>query len=242
MLLEIVFRDIESSVIVRVDKFSDNIMKSLPFESKALIWKQEVYFSTPIEIDGVEDIYRVERGKVYYWKPGKALCLFYGISQVYTPAIYIGEIIDPLNRLYGVSEGYKIKVYEHRVHSEFSDIVKLLKDMGYSVATPLDSGNRIIVALRYVDGFRISFAIYVEEYGLHLESEAISRYSDDISSFVWISKLKKLVEENTDIARLDITEDNLLTVTVVLRSIDELRKGVLELEKALTTIYRYLVT
>ncbi len=233
MLLEVRLPETETSYIVFIEKHVDEIKQKIPFTAEARVWKQEVYFETPIEITSGTKVKRVRRGGVYYWPPGKAMCLFFGLTQVYTPAIELGTIVDPLHRLYTVSDGTKIVVEEHSPSSEFSQVLDVLKSMGFIVATPLDNGTRIVAALGEHMGMRVSFSVFVEDYGLHIESEGLARFSEDISTLVLVHKLRRSIESWTELIRVDATENGWITLTAALDSVDELPQAIEELEKGL---------
>ncbi len=233
MLLEVRLPEAETSYIVFIEKHVDEVKQRIPFTTEARVWKQEVYFETPIEISSGIKVKRVKRGGVYYWPPSKAMCLFYGLTQVYTPAIELGTIVDPLHRLYAVSDGAKIVVEEHRPSSELSQVLNVLERMGFIAATPLDSGTRIVVALGEHMGMRISFSVFVEDYGLHIESEGLARFSEDVSTLVFIHKLRRSIESWAKLIRVDATEDGWIALTAALNSVDELPQAIEELERGL---------
>jgi len=83
-------------------KTLEALLEALPFASKANIWGDEVYFSTPVEAAPENPVEVVEEGAVAYWPPGRALCIFYGP----TPASRGDEIrpaspVNPLGRVVG---------------------------------------------------------------------------------------------------------------------------------------------
>lgn len=55
------------------------ILASLPIESTAQTWGDEVYFAIPLQM-GRDETARdvVEAGEIGYWPPGKAFCIFFG--------------------------------------------------------------------------------------------------------------------------------------------------------------------
>ncbi|MEM4789774.1 MAG: cyclophilin-like fold protein, partial [Ignisphaera sp.] len=179
MMLECIFRDTGFSVVIDVKRYVKEIEEKIPFSSSSIVWKQEVYFSTPIALKlSHEDLtHSVHRGGVYYWPPGKALCIFYGITQPYTPVAYVGEIVDPTHTLYYVKSNSSVEISRHIVDNKFSDVVKVLNKLGYTVATPLRNNEKVVVAYKLANGRRYSMQIYVEDYGIHIESEGVAKYA-----------------------------------------------------------------
>ncbi|MDH3648619.1 MAG: cyclophilin-like fold protein [Saprospiraceae bacterium] len=96
------------------------IVASLPFESSALIWGDEIYFHVPAQaVLEPEAVAQVEVGDLAYWPSMPAFCIFFGR----TPAS-IGEepraasavnvfgrltTVD-LEALHGVKDGDRITV------------------------------------------------------------------------------------------------------------------------------------
>src|SRR4030042_3601326 len=63
----------------------DMICRKLPIEGRAALWKEEVYFETPIKMGEEKAKATVETGGMAFWPMGSALCVFYGQSQPYSP-------------------------------------------------------------------------------------------------------------------------------------------------------------
>jgi hypothetical protein len=63
---------------------------ALPFEGQAQRWGDEIYFSVPQVVQELDDnaAVSVQVGDIGYWPPGRALCLFFGL----TPSSVPGEI------------------------------------------------------------------------------------------------------------------------------------------------------
>jgi len=56
------------------------VLKSLPIESRANRWGDEVYFSVPVEVKEENAQEKVEVGDLAYWPQGPALCIFFGTT------------------------------------------------------------------------------------------------------------------------------------------------------------------
>ncbi len=240
MLVEIIDKKIRYSYVIRIHDYIANKLKNLlPFETTLRVWKEEVYLSTPLKLEEEPSIYRIELGKVYYWPPESSICLFYGISEPYTPVIFIGDIVGPLHYLKYVSDGDNALVREHEVSPEFRDYVKELEAHGYDVATPLHEDRKVIYASKDLsEGKRLAFTIFIEDYGYHIESEALVKYLENMEVMKLVKSLKSDVAIRSKYLRLDINEDGYLVITAGLRKKSELFEAVKELE----TVYPYVLT
>jgi hypothetical protein len=88
----------------------DMIMRKLPIEGRAAIWKEEVYFETPVKMGEEKAKSTVEKGTIAFWPMGSALCIFYGESQPYSPVNVLGKITKNLELFNQVKSGTKIRV------------------------------------------------------------------------------------------------------------------------------------
>jgi len=88
----------------------DMIVRKLPIEGRAAIWKEEVYFETPIKMGEEKAKAVVEKGTIAFWPMGSAICIFYGESQPYSPVSILGKVTKNLEIFEKVKSGTKIKV------------------------------------------------------------------------------------------------------------------------------------
>lgn len=88
----------------------DTLVRKLPVEGRAALWKEEVYFETPIKMGEEKAKDTVERGTIAFWPMGSALCIFYGDSQPYSPVNILGKISKNLELFKQVKSGTKIRV------------------------------------------------------------------------------------------------------------------------------------
>ena len=88
----------------------DTIVRKLPVEGRAAIWKEEVYFEIPIKMGEEKAKPTVELGTIAFWPMGSALCVFYGKSQPYSPVSILGKITNNLEIFKQVKSGATIKV------------------------------------------------------------------------------------------------------------------------------------
>ncbi len=88
----------------------DMIIRKLPVEGRAALWKEEVYFETPIKMGEEKAKATVENGTVAFWPMGSAICIFYGVTQPYSPVNILGKITKNLELFKQVKSGTKIRV------------------------------------------------------------------------------------------------------------------------------------
>jgi len=88
----------------------DAIVRKLPVEGRAALWKEEVYFEIPIKMGEEKAKPTVETGTIAFWPMGSALCVFYGKSQPYSPVSILGKITSNLEIFKQVKSGATIKV------------------------------------------------------------------------------------------------------------------------------------
>jgi hypothetical protein len=86
------------------------IVKKLPIEGRAALWKQEVYFEIPVKMGEEKARARVEKGDFAFWPMGNALCIFYGESQPYSPVNIVGKVTKNLELFERVKSGSVIRV------------------------------------------------------------------------------------------------------------------------------------
>lgn len=90
----------------------DTIVRKLPVEGRAALWKEEVYFEIPVKLGEEKAKPTVETGTIAFWPMGSALCIFYGKSQPYSPVSILGKITENLDLFKQVKSGTRIRV-EH---------------------------------------------------------------------------------------------------------------------------------
>jgi hypothetical protein len=88
----------------------DMIIRKLPIEGRAALWKEEVYFETPIKMGEEKAKGNVENGTIAFWPMGSAICIFYGESQPYSPVNILGKMTKNLELFKQVKSGTKIRV------------------------------------------------------------------------------------------------------------------------------------
>jgi hypothetical protein len=88
----------------------DMIVRKLPLEGRAALWKEEVYFEIPVKMGEEKAKGTVEKGTIAFWPMGSALCIFYGESQPYSPVNVLGKVTKNLELFSKVKSGTTIKV------------------------------------------------------------------------------------------------------------------------------------
>jgi hypothetical protein len=88
----------------------DMIVRKLPVEGRAALWKEEVYFETGIKMGEEKAKGTVENGAIAFWPMGSAICIFYGGSQPYSPVNVLGKVTKNLELFKQVKSGTKIRV------------------------------------------------------------------------------------------------------------------------------------
>jgi len=88
----------------------DAILKKLPLEGRAALWKEEVYFEIPVMMGEEKARAMVVKGDLAFWPMGNALCIFYGESQPYSPVNIVGRVTKNLELFERVKSGSVIRV------------------------------------------------------------------------------------------------------------------------------------
>jgi hypothetical protein len=88
----------------------DTIVRKLPVEGRAALWKEEVYFEISVKMGEEKAKPTVETGTIAFWPMGSALCIFYGKSQPYSPVNILGKITNNLEIFKQAKSGATIRV------------------------------------------------------------------------------------------------------------------------------------
>lgn len=98
---------------------AQELLASLPIKSRAKRWGDEIYFSTPVDMEAAYDAREiVDVGDVAYWPPDRALCLFFGPTpcstdgtpQAASAVNMVGKIKGRLPSLVQVNDNSQIEV------------------------------------------------------------------------------------------------------------------------------------
>jgi hypothetical protein len=90
----------------------------LPLCGDGSRWGDEIYFDVGIELDPTNPQEEVEIGDIAYWRPGKALCLFYGRTPASTSdrpraassVTVVGKLLGNVEALKSATDLKKIEV------------------------------------------------------------------------------------------------------------------------------------
>ena len=88
----------------------DTLVRKLPIEGRAALWKEEVYFEIPVKMGEEKAKPTVETGTIAFWPMGGAICVFFGQSQPYSSVSILGKITKNLELFRQVKSGTTIKV------------------------------------------------------------------------------------------------------------------------------------
>ncbi|MEM4461792.1 MAG: cyclophilin-like fold protein [Candidatus Bathyarchaeia archaeon] len=237
MLIEVRFGG--DSLILDVDRRFDSILgRELPFTTTLNVWKEEVYFETPIEIDVSEmrSFIKIEPGKLYYWPPGRGFCIFYGFSQPYSPVYHIGSYIGVLSRLRAVEDGVEAIVQQYKPIESYTSLISLLESIGFKTVTALYGGEPVVESVGFIEGRRIAFKMYVEEYGIHIEGEPILPQNYTLQTLKFVSMLSDLLSQE-EYVRPDLDEDGWITITGY-TTIDRIVEAVGEFSRAYLKVFK----
>ena len=95
------------------------ILETLPLESSANVWGDEIYFDIPLSLEQEPDARAdVEVGDLAYWPAGPAFCIFFGPTPVstgdqpraYSPVNVFGRVSGDTAKFKTISAGAVIKV------------------------------------------------------------------------------------------------------------------------------------
>ena len=102
--IKITVGEIEVEAWLNETDTATRLLEILPLTSTVNLWGDEIYFSIPLEtgLENAREI--VSIGDIAYWPPGKAMCIFLGLTPVST-----GKEIKPASpvNVIGVIEGVK---------------------------------------------------------------------------------------------------------------------------------------
>jgi len=116
--IKIIVGELEVEAWLNETETATKLLGILPLTSTVNLWGDEIYFSIPLkaELENAREIVNI--GDIAYWPPGKAMCIFLGMTPVSTgkeikpasPVNVIGGIKGVRKLLGKVKQGEKITV------------------------------------------------------------------------------------------------------------------------------------
>ena len=118
MKIKIVVGSIEAFATLSNTKTASAVVNSLPFDSVAHRWGEEIYFEVPLELDLENGKEVLEIGDIAYWPPGKSICIFFGPTpssrgneiRAYSAVSVFGKVTGDAGVFRTVREGERIRV------------------------------------------------------------------------------------------------------------------------------------
>lgn len=111
--IKILAKDIEVEATLLEDerpKTCEAIWEALPLEGKASLYKEEIYFDIPIDIEPEDATPNTQKGDVSYWPEGPAFCLFFGGSQPVSPVNTFARVDEGVEVFGEVEDGDEVVV------------------------------------------------------------------------------------------------------------------------------------
>ena len=93
---------------------------ALPIRASFNVWGDEIYFSVPVDAE-LDDSARqvVEVGDLGYWPPGKAFCIFFGLTPVSEPGrIMPASAVNVIGKVTGDATLFKQAIRAREVTLE----------------------------------------------------------------------------------------------------------------------------
>ncbi|ABL79230.1 protein of unknown function DUF369 [Thermofilum pendens Hrk 5] len=206
MYLRIIFGGSrEIPVYVSDPSYHDALRKALPIESTAELWKEEVYFSTNLDLRGPTSS-RVPSGTFAYWPPGKALCLFAWVSQPYGAVIPLGWLLGPKHYVLLLDKESSVRVEESRLEEypeRVQAAVRILREAGFLAAPRTWNGVLSITGASVKRDTRVGFEVFVEEHGYIIESDPV--FKRDFSPLDEALQLR--IKAHLVKSRVDVNEE-----------------------------------
>jgi len=207
----------------------DRDLTGLPIDSVARRWRHEIYFETPFELAGDETLV-VGRGDVAFWRPGKALCFFFGYSQPYSPVVKLGAIVGIPDLLASVEDGTPVRLSPYTDYGKEGEVARALRDAGLKAAAHTWEGEELVGVLVEGAGSRVGVEITVEDDGFYSQSQPVAFFDGTLPTLAAFKVLSK--ELGPTGIRLDIDDEGYIVLTAFSRSLDEL---VRDLKRVLST-------
>ena len=215
MYLKLVLEEVGELVLKFDNKeLYEKLHQYVPFESEVHVWKEEIYFKTPLDYTPKKYVSRLEKGSVAYWKPGRALCVFYGISQPYSKVEKVGLVVGIPSYLRSVKEGSKVRVKEYEHHDAALEEIKFLRDRGIEAVSRLDEEGNICICMSIgLEEYTLGLEVVKEEYGYYIETDSVFKFTNSLEDIALVTRLKHKISSISEDVRVDLNEDNWLVIS-----------------------------
>lgn len=211
----------------------DRELSELPIESVARRWRHEIYFETPFELAGDETAV-VEKGEVAFWRPGRALCFFYGYTQPYSPVVRLGTVVGVPDILASVEDGTPVRLSPYTDFGGEGDVARALREAGLKSAAHSWEGEELVGVLVEGAGSRVGVEVSVEDNGFYSQSQPIAFFDNTPPTLAAFKTLAK--ELGPTGIRLDIDDEGYIVLTAFSPSFSELVRDL----RRLLSIYVYV--
>ena len=116
--IKIEFKNVSIDAVLNNSKTANGIKKILPITNYVNTWGDEIYFSIDVDDGEINSKEVVDLGDLGYWPPGKAFCLFFGLTPASegddiipaSPVNIIGKILGDLEILKTIKNGEEVSI------------------------------------------------------------------------------------------------------------------------------------
>ena len=116
--IKIEFKNVSIDAVLNNSKTANELKKILPITNYVNTWGDEIYFSIDVDDGEINSKEVVDLGDLGYWPPGKAFCLFFGLTPASegddirpaSPVNIIGKILGDLEILKTIKNGEEVSI------------------------------------------------------------------------------------------------------------------------------------
>ena len=101
--------DVSMTATLNESKTAAELLKTLPVDSNAERWGDEVYFTVPLKMPAEDPQAEVPSGTIAYWPPGSAFCIFFGQTP-YSPVNVLGTVDGDAAAFAPVANGDAVRI------------------------------------------------------------------------------------------------------------------------------------
>jgi len=99
-------------------KTARQIVEALPFEERAEVWGEEVYFPAPVNVIEETSTEVLDAGDAAFWPEGSCLCIFFGPTPLSSkgeiraagPVYVIGKVFGDFPESVSAMQGRTVRV------------------------------------------------------------------------------------------------------------------------------------